>query len=159
MHFAADFGCGSRQRSLAHRGLSQRTDRNDRKARRYDQTIGNTPQAIDEQTHDMADPAQASATKIRLRAGACHGDCERTDRQGQSALRSSGIATFKLQRSTQGIAMSKPLDIVFLFDVDNTLIDNDRVQADTIRFSLVGVIRSASLSLRSRIMSSKCPPA
>jgi FMN phosphatase YigB (HAD superfamily) len=26
--------------------------------------------------------------------------------------------------------MSKPLDIVFLFDVDNTLIDNDRVQAD-----------------------------
>ena len=24
--------------------------------------------------------------------------------------------------------MSKPLDIVFLFDVDNTLIDNDRVQ-------------------------------
>jgi len=26
--------------------------------------------------------------------------------------------------------MSKPLGIVFLFDVDNTLIDNDRVQAD-----------------------------
>jgi FMN phosphatase YigB (HAD superfamily) len=26
--------------------------------------------------------------------------------------------------------LSKPLDIVFLFDVDNTLIDNDRVQAD-----------------------------
>jgi hypothetical protein len=26
--------------------------------------------------------------------------------------------------------MSKPFDIVFLFDVDNTLIDNDRVQAD-----------------------------
>ena len=26
--------------------------------------------------------------------------------------------------------MSNPLDIVFLFDVDNTLIDNDRVQAD-----------------------------
>ena len=26
--------------------------------------------------------------------------------------------------------MSRPLDIVFLFDVDNTLIDNDRVQAD-----------------------------
>ena len=26
--------------------------------------------------------------------------------------------------------MSKALDIVFLFDVDNTLIDNDRVQAD-----------------------------
>jgi FMN phosphatase YigB (HAD superfamily) len=35
-----------------------------------------------------------------------------------------------LQRSTQGIAMSKLLDIVLLFDVDNTLIDNDRVQAD-----------------------------
>jgi len=28
------------------------------------------------------------------------------------------------------IAMSKPLGVVFLFDVDNTLIDNDRVQAD-----------------------------
>jgi FMN phosphatase YigB (HAD superfamily) len=28
------------------------------------------------------------------------------------------------------IMMSKPLDIVFLFDVDNTLIDNDGVQAD-----------------------------
>ena len=26
--------------------------------------------------------------------------------------------------------MSKPLGVVFLFDVDNTLIDNDRVQAD-----------------------------
>jgi FMN phosphatase YigB (HAD superfamily) len=26
--------------------------------------------------------------------------------------------------------MSKPLSVVFLFDVDNTLIDNDRVQAD-----------------------------
>ena len=26
--------------------------------------------------------------------------------------------------------MSNPLDIVFLFDIDNTLIDNDRVQAD-----------------------------
>jgi len=26
--------------------------------------------------------------------------------------------------------LSRPLDIVFLFDVDNTLIDNDRVQAD-----------------------------
>jgi FMN phosphatase YigB (HAD superfamily) len=26
--------------------------------------------------------------------------------------------------------LSKPLDIVFLFDVDNTLIDNDRVQTD-----------------------------
>jgi beta-phosphoglucomutase-like phosphatase (HAD superfamily) len=26
--------------------------------------------------------------------------------------------------------MSKPLRVVFLFDVDNTLIDNDRVQAD-----------------------------
>jgi len=40
------------------------------------------------------------------------------------------MVTFKLKRSTQGIMMSKPLDIVFLFDVDNTLIDNDRVQAD-----------------------------
>jgi FMN phosphatase YigB (HAD superfamily) len=26
--------------------------------------------------------------------------------------------------------MSNPINIVFLFDVDNTLIDNDRVQAD-----------------------------
>ena len=26
--------------------------------------------------------------------------------------------------------MSKRFDVVFLFDVDNTLIDNDRVQAD-----------------------------
>jgi hypothetical protein len=26
--------------------------------------------------------------------------------------------------------MSTPFDIVFLFDVDNTLIDNDRVQSD-----------------------------
>jgi FMN phosphatase YigB (HAD superfamily) len=33
-------------------------------------------------------------------------------------------------RSDKEIAMSKPLGVVFLFDVDNTLIDNDHVQAD-----------------------------
>ena len=32
--------------------------------------------------------------------------------------------------SALGRMMSTPSDIVFLFDVDNTLIDNDRVQAD-----------------------------
>src|SRR5262249_37649042 len=56
-------------------------------------------------------PAQGAAAKIRLRAGARDRDRKRAGgRQGSTA-------------------MTETPSILFLFDVDNTLLDNDRVQA------------------------------
>src|SRR5262249_8880451 len=75
-------------------------------------------------------PAEGTATQVRLRAGASGRDRQRAGWQAHDGRKHHpSIAEAPQAANTQENAMTKMAPLVFLFDVDNTLLDNDRVQA------------------------------
>ena len=100
----------------------------------WERYVGRSGRVIGMKTFGASAPLKELQRKFGFEPGACDGDREGT--AGQGPRRAEGHpgafpdslaepSTFKNRWN----AMTKTPNVVFLFDVDNTLIDNDRVQA------------------------------